>query len=121
MRRSSALLLALFVTMTAAAPAVAASNDNNVEWNGVSHVTWLDRTPVCPVDGETFEVRFQTYADDLTAARVRVDDGAVAWTAASKTAVRGPYDVWSATRPRDRRHPPSPTTSSSPTGRTPTT
>ena len=99
MRRNSALLLVLLATVTAAANAQAASNDNTVEWDGISHVTWLDRVPLCPVDGETFEVSFQTYADDLTAARVRVDDGTAAWTAASKTAVRGPYDVWSATVP----------------------
>jgi len=80
-------------------PAAAASHDNNIEWDGVSHVAWLDRNPLCPVDGETFQVLFQTYADDLTSARVRVDDGTAAWTVASKTAVRGPYDIWSATVP----------------------
>ena len=99
MRRDSALLLALFITAAAATLAAAASHDNNVEWDGISHVTWLDRDPLCPVDGETFQVRFQTYADDLTAARVRVDDGTAAWTVASKTAVRGPYDVSSAAVP----------------------
>jgi 1,4-alpha-glucan branching enzyme len=99
MNRSCAALTALLVALLAAPAAHAASNDNNVEWDGVSHVTWLDREPECPVDGETFLVSFQTYADDLTAARVRVDDGTAAWTVASKTAVRGPYDVWTATVP----------------------
>ncbi|MCK4916561.1 MAG: hypothetical protein KAS89_10320, partial [Candidatus Eisenbacteria sp.] len=85
MRRNSALLVALLVTATVAAHAAAAAPDNNIEWDGVSHVAWLDRNPLCPVDGETFQILFQTYADDLTAARVRVDDGTAAWTVASKT------------------------------------
>ena len=99
MRRNRAPLVALLVTATVAAHAAAAAPDNNIEWDGVSHVALLDRNPLCPVDGETFQILFQTYADDLTAARVRVDDGTAAWTVASKTAVRGPYDVWSATVP----------------------
>jgi 1,4-alpha-glucan branching enzyme len=91
----------LLIALTAASfgPAAAASNDNNVEWGGASHIAWLDRDPLCPVDGEAFTVRFQSYTDDLTSARVRVDDGTAAWTVASKTAVRGPYDVWSAPIP----------------------
>ena len=103
-RPRSALLMVLLASVTAAVPAAAASNDNTVEWNGVSHVTWLDRAPLCPVDGETFEVRFQTYADDLTAARVRVDDGTAAWIGCLEDGARGPYDVWTATRsPRRAR------------------
>ncbi|MBC8423859.1 alpha amylase C-terminal domain-containing protein [bacterium] len=79
--------------------AAASAPDDNVEWGGVSHVGWLDREPLCPVDGESFTVRFQTYANDLTAARVHVDDGSVAWVVASQTGARGPYDVWSAQIP----------------------
>ncbi len=101
MTRGSTVLLALglVLTMATAFPSAAAGPDNNVEWNGVSHVTWIDRDPLCPVEGQTFAVRFLTYADDITAARVLVDDGTAAWTAASKTDVRGPYDVWSAQIP----------------------
>ena len=77
----------------------AATADNNVEWDGVSHVAWLDRDPICPVDGETFTVRFQTFAGDLTSARVHVDDGAETWITAYVTGARGPYDVWTAQVP----------------------
>jgi 1,4-alpha-glucan branching enzyme len=79
--------------------ALAAGPDNNVEWNGISHISWQDRRPVCPIDGQPFEVRFQTYADDITTARVNVNDGTVAWIDAVKTAARGPYDVWAADIP----------------------
>lgn len=83
------------------APAVltAAALDDNVEWAGLSHVTWLDRAPLCPVDGEAFEVRFQAYRNDLTAAYVHVDDGAPATIEAFVSGERGPYAVWSATVP----------------------
>lgn len=81
------------------APAWAAGIDNNVEWNGISHATEWDRRPLCPVGGESFEVRFQTYADDLSAARVRYDSGPTSWVDASRIAVRGPYDIWAATIP----------------------
>ncbi|GJM43317.1 MAG: hypothetical protein DHS20C21_01590 [Gemmatimonadota bacterium] len=82
-----------------AAITVLAAADNNVEWNGVSHLAWQDRRPLCPVNGETFEVRFQTWQDDLTQARVQVDDGAVTWVPASVATQRGPYDVWTAQVP----------------------
>jgi len=91
--------IALLMLAAATMPAAAAGPDNNVEWDGVSHVPFIDRDPLCPVDGEAFVVRFQTYTDDITSARVHVDDGTAAWTDASKTAARGPYDVWSATVP----------------------
>ncbi|MBN2565139.1 MAG: hypothetical protein JXB46_05465, partial [Candidatus Eisenbacteria bacterium] len=93
----SALIAVLLAA--GAGPTAAAAPDNSVEWDGVSHIPWLDRRPLCPVDGQSFEVRFQTYANDITAARVRVDDGTAAWTDASKTSVRGPYDVWRAQVP----------------------
>jgi len=84
------VLLTLFLTT----PAVAASADDNVEWAGVSHYTWMDMRPLCPVGGETFEVRFQSFRDDLTGARVRIDDGSVTWIDACRCELRGPYDVW---------------------------
>jgi 1,4-alpha-glucan branching enzyme len=76
-----------------------ADHDNNVEWNGVSHIDWLDRAPLCPVDGEAFAVHFQTYHYDVTSARVRIDDGSVTWVDATFAQRRGPYDVWTATIP----------------------
>jgi 1,4-alpha-glucan branching enzyme len=91
--------LLILASLLAPEPAGAAAPDGNVEWDGISHIWWLDRDPLCPVDGQSFTIRFQTYHDDLTGARVRVDDGSVAWVVASPTAVRGPYDVWSAQIP----------------------
>ncbi len=87
------LMLPIFSTSYGAAP------DDDVEWDGISHVPWQDRRPLCPVDGESFEVRFQTFADDITSARVHVDDGTGAWIVAAKTAARGPYDIWTAQIP----------------------
>ena len=40
--------------------ASAAEPDGNVEWNGLSHTSWQDRRPLCPVSGESFQVRFQS-------------------------------------------------------------
>ena len=76
-----------------------AGHDNNVEWNGISHVGWLDRTPRCPIDGESFVVSFQAYCDDLTSARIYVDDGSSTWFDATFAYSRGLYDVWAATIP----------------------
>ncbi|MFH1747935.1 MAG: alpha amylase C-terminal domain-containing protein [Planctomycetota bacterium] len=78
---------------------MAASADNNIEWAGVSHVSWQDRRPLCPLDGESFEVRFQVYRFDITAARVRVDDGATNWIDAGYVEDRGPYAIWAAQVP----------------------
>src|SRR4051812_8673273 len=63
MNRVSVSLLVGLIAAAASLPASAraASNDNTVEWSGVSHVTWQDRTPLCPVDGASFTVRFQTW------------------------------------------------------------
>jgi len=90
------LLATLLATAVAAS---AAGPDNNVEWNGVSHMPWLDRSPRCPVDGQSFSVSFHAFADDLTSARVRVDAGGVTWVSATGTAGRRPYDVWTAQVP----------------------
>jgi 1,4-alpha-glucan branching enzyme len=94
-----ATVLAVLAICAAASAARAAGPDNNVEWNGISHVWWQDRRPLCPLAGESFEVRFQTYSNDITSARVHVDDGDVAWIEAVQTAARGPYDVWAAQVP----------------------
>ena len=99
MRTLMAICLLSYVAVLMPASSTAAAPDNNVEWQGISHVSWLDRRPLCPVDGETFEVRFQTYENDLTSARVLVEDGGIVWVNASLTAARGPYDIWSAQVP----------------------
>jgi 1,4-alpha-glucan branching enzyme len=90
---------AILAALAAAPAALGAAPDGNVEWNGLSHMPWLDRAPRCPVDGQPFTVSFQSYADDLTSARVRVDAGGVVWADASRTGARGPYDVWTAQVP----------------------
>jgi 1,4-alpha-glucan branching enzyme len=91
------LTTALAVLTALASPAPAATHDNNIEWNGVSHIEWQDRRPLCPVGGEAFQVRFQAYAGDLTGARVRVDDDT--WVDAAVVESRGPYDTWAAAVP----------------------
>jgi pullulanase/glycogen debranching enzyme len=73
--------------------------DNNVEWDGCSHVAWQDRRPICPLNGEAFTVLFQAYRFDITSARVRVDDGTVSWIDAVFDHDRGPYAVWRASIP----------------------
>ena len=78
---------------------VLATADGNVEWNGLSHEASLDRRPRCPVAGESFAVRFQSYHDDLTSAQVQMDDGSVQLIPASIVGTRGPYDLWEATLP----------------------
>ncbi len=93
------LLPILLVVCVAATGALAAGPDNNVEWNGVSHVSWQDRRPLCPIDGETFQVRLQTYIDDVTSVRVSVDDGGAVWVDGARTDGRGPYDIWTAELP----------------------
>ncbi|MEW6252682.1 MAG: alpha-amylase family glycosyl hydrolase [Planctomycetota bacterium] len=88
-----ALLLSLAVLL------LGAGHDNNVEWNGVSHVAWLDRAPLCPINGEAFTVSFQTYHYDITSARVFVSSGGGTWLPAAFAFERGIYDVWRASIP----------------------
>ncbi len=90
---AAALVAALCMTAGAAGP------DGNIEWNGISHVWWQDRRPLCPMSGQSFEILFQTYHDDIASARVHVEDGDVAWIGAVETAARGPFDVWTAQIP----------------------
>ncbi|MEO5989555.1 MAG: alpha-amylase family glycosyl hydrolase [Candidatus Eisenbacteria bacterium] len=75
--------------------AIAATPDGNVEWNGLSHTGWQDRRPLCPVSGESFQVRFQTYRDDITSARIGVTvSGVTTWYSAAVVGSRSLYDVW---------------------------
>lgn len=90
--------LALLLGMPTAARA--SSADNNVEWAGISHVSWQDCRPLCPVNGESFQVRVQTWRNDLTSVRVKLTAGATnTFISAAKIRGRGPYDVWAATIP----------------------
>ncbi|MGD8453563.1 MAG: alpha-amylase family glycosyl hydrolase [Phycisphaerae bacterium] len=94
MRLSLAILVLLVVPL-----ASAASADNNIEWNGVSHVQWQDLRPLCPIDNEPFEICFQVYRYDITSARVRVDADTTMWIDAIYSHDRGPYAVWTAQVP----------------------
>ncbi len=99
--RSRTLLVAVAAAaLLQAASALAAGPDGNIEWAGISHVAWQDRRPLCPVNGESFQVRFQAWRNDLTSASVHVVAGATT-TDVPATVVghRGPYDVWAATVP----------------------
>jgi 1,4-alpha-glucan branching enzyme len=73
--------------------------NGDVEWDGVSHIDWYDRSPQCPVDGEAFTVRFQAYRGDLTSARVIIFDGGQSAVGAVRGSQRGPYDIWTAELP----------------------
>ncbi|MFQ5495137.1 MAG: alpha amylase N-terminal ig-like domain-containing protein, partial [Phycisphaerae bacterium] len=89
----------LWLTLSVVLPA--ADLDNNVEWSGITHVTFQDRRPLCPLDGESFAVQVRTWSDDLTSVTVWVDDGAASLTSvgAAMIGTRGPYDVWQAQIP----------------------
>jgi 1,4-alpha-glucan branching enzyme len=92
--------LALALLTLSAAPALAAAPDNNVEWAGISHLPSFDRRPLCPINGESFQVRFQSWHNDLTGASVHVTDGVTTTDApAAIVGRRGPYDVWAAQVP----------------------
>jgi len=97
MRYSNAAIS--FIVAAAASTAIAATNDNSVEWDGLSHAQSQDRTPRVPMNGEAFTVRFQAYRNDLTSARVLWDDGVAQSSAASVISSRGPYDIWEASIP----------------------
>jgi len=87
----------LWIPIATALPS--ATHDDNVEWAGVSHIPWLMRSPLCPVDGEAFTIQFQTWHYDITSARVRTWDGSEQWLDATWSHTDGPYDVWVCTIP----------------------
>ena len=94
------MILALLVSAFLATSAAASGADNNVEWNGLSHYPWQDRRPVCPVNGESFQVRFQAFRNDLTSASVHLIVGTTSTTIpATRIGTRGPYDLWAAQIP----------------------
>jgi 1,4-alpha-glucan branching enzyme len=106
MRDSSRLVVffllfpCLSVLLGAVEPVRAAGPDNAVEWDGVSHIEFQDRRPLCPISNEEFSVRFQSYRDDLTGARLFLDDGgSTSWISATVIAHRGQYDIWGASVP----------------------
>ena len=79
---------------------VAAGPNSDVEWNGISHYSDFDRNPLCPVQGQAFDVTIKAYQNDLTAVAVRVDNaGVISILNAAKVGIQGPYDIWKATVP----------------------
>lgn len=100
-RGLSACMTFAFLLLSLIPPAArAAGNDNDVEWNGLSHIDWQDRRPLCPRSNEPFAVRFQAYRGDLTSARVFLDDGGTtSWVSAAVAGQRGAYDIWQAQVP----------------------
>ncbi|MFG0306677.1 MAG: alpha-amylase family glycosyl hydrolase [Phycisphaerales bacterium JB040] len=92
---------ALFLACSlGASGALGADADNNVEWNGLSHVVHHDLRPLVPLSGDDVVVEFQAYRGDLTAANVlRTVNGGTTSHAASIVGQRGPYDLWRATLP----------------------
>ena len=98
--RIARTLLAALLALPFVASARAAAPDNNVEWAGVSHLPTMDRRPLCPVAGEVFQVRVQTWRNDITSASVHViADASISDVPATKVGVRGPYDIWAAQVP----------------------
>ncbi|TWT41901.1 1,4-alpha-glucan branching enzyme GlgB [Phycisphaerae bacterium RAS1] len=78
---------------------VLAAADNNVEWAGLSHVGWEDRRPLCPIQQEAFDVYFQAYRFDITAARAVVTAGSTSFVNCVYDHDRGPYAIWKASIP----------------------
>ncbi len=96
----------LLATLAAAgftALGMAATTDNNVEWDGVSHAPTYDRNPRMPVDQQTFEVSVQVFRFDVEQVSVIVEPAGGGTTSipAAFLADRGPYAVWGASIPAD--------------------
>ncbi len=91
----------LFVLL--AAPLTTGAVDGDVGWAYLTHAAEADRRPLCPVDGEAFDVLFQSGHLDLEAARVGVDPGAdggpILWMDAAWQATVGDVDLWRASLP----------------------
>ncbi|MBI4604781.1 MAG: alpha amylase C-terminal domain-containing protein [Planctomycetes bacterium] len=98
-KRSTGISIALpflLAVLTASSLAPAASNDNNVEWNGVfSHPTF--RSPQFPGKNQSFTVELRVFKGDITGARVRTWDGSERFHAMAWSRNEGIYDVWRGT------------------------
>ncbi|MEC8896373.1 MAG: alpha-amylase family glycosyl hydrolase [Planctomycetota bacterium] len=88
------LLLALGALLVA--PARAARNDDNVEWDGVySDETF--RSPSHPGAGEDFTLELRVFRGDLTGARIRTFDGETHRYEMSWVRNDGIFDIWRGT------------------------
>ena len=86
------------LALLAAAP-LAQAGDGVVNPDGLTHLEWLDRSPAVPVRGESFAVRLQALAGDLTEVRVHqyVLGQPTLTFDAQVVGTRGPYEIWEAT------------------------
>lgn len=95
-------LLALAILLTLAAPALA-QVDGLVRSDKLSHCDFTDRRPICPLNGESFDILFQAARGDLSGARVGVDEASdgvgITWIPARLDSSRGQFDIWRATIP----------------------
>ncbi len=74
----------------------AATNDNNVEWNGVySAPSW--RNPESPGKNESFVVELRVFKGDVTKARVRTWDGAERFHSMAWDRNEGAFDFYRGT------------------------
>ncbi|MEO1583185.1 MAG: alpha-amylase family glycosyl hydrolase [Planctomycetota bacterium] len=81
------------------ASSASAQLDNDVQWQGVSHLVEYDLRPRVPMNGESFDVVLQTFRGDVSSVRVRHVAGAAGFVEAQVESSRGPYDIWHATVP----------------------
>ena len=67
---AASVLATLLLLIAPVAPAPAATIDGTVEWAGISHLPIQDRSPIVPLDGESFSVRVRTWRNDVEEVRV---------------------------------------------------
>jgi len=90
------------VALGLASCAALGAGDHAIETPHLSHEVHHDLRPIVPMNGEAFEVRFQSIAGDLSGARVGVwiDGSFSAWIDASFVETVGPSDIWGASVPQ---------------------
>ena len=107
-RRRACRLLALALAAGlagAAGPAMAASNDNNVEWNGLFHDQGplFDSAPE-PTATQPVTLTFRTFKGDITSANIKYydsGDGQFHWVPMhwARNDATGTFDYWQGTIP----------------------
>lgn len=100
-----AVLVALLLVLGWAGTALAATNDNNVEWDGLfSDQTALYMSPVEPTATQAVTVKLRTFKGDITSANIKYyneADGKFYWESMSWVAndATGVFDFWQGTIP----------------------
>lgn len=101
----SIALLAALAAVSTAGPARAASNDNNVEWNGLFHDQGpLYDSKVEPTASQAVTLTFRTFKGDITGATIKYYDNGtssfhtvpMSWSSNDAT---GTFDYWKGTIP----------------------